>query len=162
MEVGASVVAAAAELELGPVLELLTWVLKVTTALELELEGTKTGICEGVAVAVGIAITGKDAGAVLATGTAVAVALSTGPRQLHALERCLILESQAERNASGTPVGSDATEAVNVAQKLAASTEETEYIEAQECAGSLGLLQARASGRRGVRSAQRFILSDKE
>ena len=126
VEVGASVVAAAAKLELGPGLELLIWVLKVTTALELELEGTKTGIREGVAVAVEVVITGTEAGTVLVAGTGVAVALSTGPRQLHALERCLILESQAERNASGTPVGSDTTEAVNVAQKLAASTEETE------------------------------------
>jgi hypothetical protein len=126
VEVGASVVAAAAELELGPGLELLTWVLKVTTALDVELEETNTGICEGVAVAVGVAVTSTEAGAVLATGTAVAVALSTGPRQLHALERCLTLESQAERNASGTPVGSVTVEAVNVAQKLAAATEETE------------------------------------
>jgi hypothetical protein len=68
-------------------------------------------------------------GAMLLVTTAVAVVVAVVgavSRQLHALERCLTLESQLERSASGTPVVSDTVLAVKVAQKLAAATDETE------------------------------------
>lgn len=82
---------------------------------------------------------------------AVAQAVS---RQLHALDKCPVLKSQAEAKL-GRPVVAVTLLAVKVAQKAAASELDAVYAEAQ--AWLAGLLHPKTRGRNESKSALRIL-----
>ena len=79
-------------------------------------------------------------------------------RQLQALDRCLVLKSQADAKL-GSPVVAVTVLAVKVAQKAAASELDAVYAEAH--AWLAGLLHAQARGMNESKSAQRIVKNER-